>query len=97
VNGTFWATSDYFGHWAFEVLPNDLNKNMVTVEGVDSLTPVPSPGTNWTLDTSGAPGCGYVVRLRAFDRTVLDSGQNRDRFNAFKDQGFCVRPTPPPQ
>jgi hypothetical protein len=29
---------------------------------------------NWTLDTTGMPRCGYIIRLSAGDRTIVNSG-----------------------
>jgi hypothetical protein len=29
---------------------------------------------NWTLDTTGMPRCGYIIRLSASDRTIVNSG-----------------------
>ncbi|WP_346294139.1 hypothetical protein [Sphaerothrix gracilis] len=52
---------------------------------------VPTTGEsgNWTLDTSGMPRCGYVIELRAWDRTIVNSG-SRGR-SARDVVGLCLR------
>jgi hypothetical protein len=56
------------------------------------VTSPPSPtfqaGT-WTLDTSGLDPCGYVVRLDAADRTIVNSGYVGFDWPAFT--GFCLK------
>jgi hypothetical protein len=56
------------------------------------VTSPPSPtfqaGT-WTLDTSGLDPCGYVVRLDASDRTIVNSGYVGFDWPAFT--GFCLK------
>jgi hypothetical protein len=43
----------------------------------------------WLLDTSGMPRCGYIIRLSASDRTIVNSGF----VGRSNDQvvGFCLR------
>ena len=56
------------------------------------VTSPPSPtfqdGT-WSLDTSGLDPCGYVVRLDAVDRTIVNSGSVGFDWPAFT--GFCLK------
>lgn len=33
----------------------------------------PSPGDTWSLNTAGMQACGYIIRVRAFDRTIVNS------------------------
>jgi hypothetical protein len=47
----------------------------------------------WTLDTTGLPPCGYVVRLQAGDRTIVDSG--RIGFTSEDSKGFCLKKVVP--
>jgi hypothetical protein len=44
---------------------------------------------NWTLDTTGMPRCGYIIRLSASDRTIVNSGFV-GRGNS-KVVGLCLR------
>lgn len=44
---------------------------------------------SWTLDTTGMPRCGYIIRLSASDRTIVNSG-----FVGFGNStvvGLCLR------
>jgi hypothetical protein len=56
------------------------------------VTSPPSPtfqsGT-WSLETTGLDPCGYVVRLDAVDRTIVNSGSVGFDWPAFT--GFCLK------
>ena len=53
--------------------------------GIASVT-----GNAWTLDTTGMTPCGYVVELRAYDRTI--AGSQPGSWNpGYDDVGFCLR------
>jgi hypothetical protein len=90
LSGTFYATSPYFDSYAFGLEPSGLNPNPFT--GLeDRLTPV-SPWSTWSLATSGAVPCGYVVTLIVWDRTVVDSvGEYGHRFHLSTRKSFCLR------
>lgn len=76
IEGTYQVTDEHFGSLSLSVLPP---------LGGTFTAPVPLPRTYptvstfgeagvWKLDTAGMPKCGYVVRLSATDRTIVDSG-----------------------
>lgn len=91
IQGTYTVTDSHFGSLALAVLP---------ALGGTFTSPVPLPRTyptvptsgesgTWTLDTTGMPACGYVVRLSATDRTIVNSGGIGFYNEAFK--GLCLR------
>ena len=76
IEGTYQVTDEHFGSLSLSVLPS---------LGGSFTAPVPLPRTYptvstngeagiWKLDTTGMPKCGYVVRLGAADRTIVNSG-----------------------
>jgi hypothetical protein len=91
IEGTYSVTDEHFGSLTFDVLPP---------MGGSFTAPVPLPrayplvSTNgeagvWKLDTTGMPRCGYVIRIRASDRTIVNSG-----FIGFGNEkvvGLCLR------
>ena len=96
INGTFVARDAHFGHFKLDTLPLSMspprpNKmvlgNPVGHEGND-----PTPGgtqDQWQLDTNGMTPCGYVVRLRVWDRTIIGSRPGKHN-RATDDKGFCL-------
>ena len=38
------------------------------------MVPTTGEAGNWTLNTAGMQKCGYVIFLRASDRTIVNSG-----------------------
>lgn len=76
IEGTYQVTEQHFNSLSFSLLPS---------MGGTFTAPVPLPRTyptvstngeagTWKLDTTGLPKCGYVVRLSATDRTIVNSG-----------------------
>jgi hypothetical protein len=96
INGTFVARDTYFGHFRLDTLPLSMSpprpQKMVGGSPVGDWGNDPSPGSTpdqWQLDTSGMTPCGYVVRLRVWDRSIVGSrpgNHNRAR----DDKGFCL-------
>ena len=91
IEGTYQVTDEHFGALSFSVLPP--NGGVFTAP-----TPLPRtyptvPGTGesgiWRLDTTGMPRCGYVIRLGASDRTIVNSGFIGYSNEAFV--GLCLR------
>lgn len=96
ITGTFTARDTHFGHFRLDTLPHSIappkpNK-MISGSPVGSNGNDPTPNSTedqWLLDTSGMTPCGYVVRLRVWDRTIVGSiptSHNR----ASDDKGFCL-------
>jgi hypothetical protein len=82
---------------------NALSLSVIPAGPANGVTPTPSSraypivatsgeaGT-WTLDTHGMDPCGYVIRLRATDRTNVDS--RGGVFDMGYDVGFCLEAAP---
>jgi hypothetical protein len=74
LTGSFVARDDYLGSYSLSVEPavNDPG------EGVPSpnsglFNTAPAPGDAWSLDTTGMRSCGYVIRVVAVDRAIVNS------------------------
>ena len=92
VTGTYSVSDEHFG---------DLDIGFEPSLGGGSFTaPVPLPhgyplvptvgesGT-WSLDTTGMPKCGYIIRLTVHDRTIVSSGAIGWQNSAVV--GLCLR------
>ena len=96
INGTFAARDDHFGHFRLDTLPHSMSppkpNKMVSGSPLGSHGNDPTPSTDadgWQLDTNGMMPCGYVVRLRVWDRSIV--GSRPDSHNrASDDKGFCL-------
>jgi hypothetical protein len=96
LNGHFVARDvvgfgDHFGHYTLDTLPDSVSPPDPTPASGNTQT-VAAPGDAWTLDTTGMQPCGYVIELKVWDRTIVDSlpythNSNKD------DTGFCVLET----
>jgi hypothetical protein len=95
ITGTFVANDPYFGHFIMDTLPLSMvpppykpkDDNTNSSEGI-----LPEPSGTWTLDTSGPPemiSCGYVVRIRVWDRAIRDSDSGKHN-REHDDKGFCL-------
>jgi hypothetical protein len=91
IEGTYQVVDAHF---------NALNLNVLPAMGGSFTAPVPLPRTYptvstngeagaWKLDTTGMPKCGYVVRLSATDRTIVNSAGIGFYTEAFV--GLCLR------
>jgi hypothetical protein len=87
ISGVFTATDTHFGSASFDLLPaNGGSFTPVSIAYPASTGAVDQP---WSLDTTGLPRCGYVVRLSASDRTIVNSGWVG--WGAEKVVGLCLR------
>ncbi|MCI0492537.1 MAG: hypothetical protein L0Z07_06350 [Planctomycetes bacterium] len=89
LSGNFVARDDYLGSYSLGVEPavNDPGEG-VPVPAAGSANTPPAPGTGWTLDTAGMIACGYVIRVVATDRAIVNSqsvGHHRT-----DSAGFCL-------
>jgi hypothetical protein len=77
ITGTYSVTDEHFGTLSIGFEPS--------LGGGSFTAPVPLPRSyplvptageagTWTLDTTGMPKCGYVIRLTVNDRTIVNSG-----------------------
>lgn len=85
IEGTYRVTDEHFGALDFAVLPPHGGVFTAPVPLPRSYPTVPTTGESggWRLDTSGMPKCGYVIRLSAGDRTIVNSG-----FVGFGNEAF---------
>lgn len=96
INGTFVAQDTHFGHFRLDTLPHSLAppspQKMVGGSPVGAYGNDPTPAGDedaWQLDTSAMVQCGYVVRLRVWDRTIVNSKPGSHN-RASDDRGFCL-------
>lgn len=92
IEGTYSVTDEHFGSLSIAVEPG---------LGGTFTQPIPMPAYPvaattgaagvWKLDTTGMPRCGYVIRLGAWDRTIVNSGYV-GFYNA-DVVGLCLRET----
>lgn len=89
--GKFVATDDYLSGYSLSVEPN-VNPAGVGVPSPNSglVNTAPAPGDDWTLDTTGMRPCGYVVRVVASDRAILNS--QSVGHSTPNSAGFCLEP-----
>ena len=96
ITGTFAARDPHFGHFKLDTLPKSMaaptpNK-IVSGLPVGAYGNDPTPSStedHWQLDTSGMTPCGYLVRLRVWDRTIVGSRPaSHNRIS--DDKGFCL-------
>jgi hypothetical protein len=82
ISGTYSALDEHFGSLTLTVEPSlgGVFTAPAGSAGPSSISrsypTVPTAGEagNWTLDTTGMPRCGYIIRLSASDRTIVNSG-----------------------
>ena len=90
IHGTYSVSDEHFGTLALDVEPAGPAHGAAVNPPSRSYPIVPTLGENgdWTLDTTGMDPCGYVVRLRTWDRTIVSSngGWYCEDF-----VGFCLK------
>jgi len=85
VSGTYSATDLHFGSLRLSVSPAmggsftsppplPAGSTMPLTRTYGGGVPTTGDLGSWSLDTSGMPRCGYVVRLHVWDRTIVNSG-----------------------
>lgn len=86
---TFVARDDYLGSYSLYVEPavNDPGEGMPSPNSGIVNTAV-APGDVWSLDTTGMRSCGYVIRVVAVDRAIVDS--QSVGHHAPDSAGFCL-------
>ncbi len=91
IEGTYTVTDEHFGALSFSVLPPNGGVFTAPVPLPRTYPTVPTTGETgvWRLDTTGMPRCGYVIRLGASDRTIVNSGFVGWSNEAFV--GLCLR------
>jgi hypothetical protein len=89
LTGNFVARDTYLGSYSLGVEPA-VNPPGVGIPSPASGTvqTAPAPGDGWTLDTTGMQPCGYVIRVVATDRAIVDS--QSVGHHATDAAGFCL-------
>lgn len=98
ITGKFIARDPHFGHFKLNTLPASMSPPSPTISigsppvstGISTgESQTPMAGTPWILDTSTMIPCGYVIRVRVWDRTIRNSAIGHHNYNA-DDKGFCL-------
>ena len=89
IEGTFVARDDYFGSYSLGVEPA-INTPPIGVPTPSSglVNTAVLPGDHWSLDTSNMASCGYVIRVVAVDRAIVDS--QSVGHPSSDSEGFCL-------
>lgn len=99
VTGHFLAydPQGHFGAWSLDTTPNSLSPpDPVADPALDYRSPTTTfgPGHGWRITpTAGLQPCGYVVTVRVYDNTIVDSNPWTHN-DAADDTGFCLRKFP---
>lgn len=89
LSGNFIARDDYLGSYSLGVEPAVNPPGVgVPVPSSDIVNTAPAPGDGWTLDTAGMQPCGYVIRVVASDRAIVNS--QSVGHHASDSAGFCL-------
>lgn len=89
LSGSFVARDDYLASYNLTVEPA-VNPAGVGVPSPSSglVNTAVAPGDGWTLDTTHMRGCGYVIRVIASDRAIINS--QSVGHPATNSAGFCL-------
>ncbi len=89
LTGNFVARDTYLSGYSLDVEPavNDQDEG-TPVPSAGAVNTPPAPGTGWTLNTAGMQACGYVIRVVASDRAIVN---NQSVGHPASDSaGFCL-------
>jgi hypothetical protein len=97
ISGTYSVSDEHFGGLSLTVEPSlggvftapAGNQGASSVSRSYPTVPTTGEAGNWTLDTTGMPRCGYIIRLSAADRTIVNSGFVGRHNNTVV--GLCLR------
>lgn len=89
ISGNFVARDTYFGSYSLGVEPATNPPGVgVPVPSSGLIQTAAAPGNAWSLDTSGMKPCGYVLRVVAADRAIVNSQAVGHYASA--SVGFCL-------
>jgi hypothetical protein len=93
ITGTFDITDNMgVGTYFFTLEPNPFDPAPPPPAPVTFVVDPASTATHqfgtWELNTTGFLPCGYVVRVDAYDRTIVNCGTS---WHVFDSVGFCLR------
>ncbi|HET7372917.1 MAG TPA: hypothetical protein VFJ20_06005 [Gemmatimonadaceae bacterium] len=87
--GTFVARDTYLGSYSLGVEPNvNVPPIGVPVPSSGNVNTAAAPGDPWSLDTTNMQPCGYVIRVVAVDRAIVNSQSVGHQSPA--SAGFCL-------
>jgi hypothetical protein len=89
LSGNFIARDQFLSHYSLGVEPA-VNPAGVGVPSPGSglVNTAIAPGDSWTLDTTGMRSCGYVIKVVAIDRAIVNS--QSVGHSAGDSSGFCL-------
>lgn len=88
ITGKFVARDTNFGHYTLRTSPHSLTPPQPIPSYGTSATPF--TGSDWeVLTTASTPTCGYVITLRVWDRTIVNSHPGAHNYN-MDDTGLCL-------
>jgi hypothetical protein len=90
IRGHYSVGDEHFSSLSLRVEPAGAANGAAVVPSSRAYPIVPTGGETgtWTLDTSAMDPCGYVVRIEAHDRTIVNASGG---WHAFDTVGFCLR------
>jgi hypothetical protein len=88
LEGNFVATDLYLSGYSLSVEPDVNDPDAIPTPSSGLVNTASAPGDPWELNTDGMQACGYVIRLGASDRAIVNSqaGGNSNSASA----GFCL-------
>jgi hypothetical protein len=92
LTGAYSVTDEHFRLLIIDLQPSGPAMGREATPSVVSFPTVPTSGTSgtWQLDTSLMASCGYVLTLRAWDRTIVSSNANGWEAEPHKVIGFSL-------
>jgi hypothetical protein len=89
LSGNFVARDEYLGSYSIGVEPA-VNPPGVGVPSPSSgvVNTAVAPGESWTLDTAHMRSCGYIIRVVATDRAIVNS--QSVGHSSGDSSGFCL-------
>jgi hypothetical protein len=97
LSGNFVARDEYLSHYSLSLEPA-VNPPGIGVPSPSSgfVNTAIAPGNAWTLNTTNMRSCGYVIRVVASDRAIVNS--QSVGHHAGDSSGFCLEaPAQPPK
>ncbi|MCX6676539.1 MAG: hypothetical protein NTU95_01160 [Methanothrix sp.] len=90
IYGTYEVSDEHFRTLELSVEPSGFAHGSHVIPGSRSYPDVPTIGESgeWHLDTTNMEPCGYVVRIRSWDRTIVSC--NGNWYNDGSFVGFCL-------
>jgi hypothetical protein len=93
LSGTFVARDTYLSSYSLGVEPViNLPGVGVPIPSIGLINTAPAPGDAWSLNTAGMQACGYVIRVVAADRAIVNS--QSVGHHTSDSAGFCIEEAP---